>query len=141
LIERAKSANHALITLTCSQCELPFLTTRSNLGRSDICCPFGCRQEHKRAKARERSKKYYQKPNGKEQKKKTNRARSEINKISEKKPPVLFHNIILVMYLKIVLSSILKIKIQPIEITQTLDKVRSRGLSFHQNLIHYTGHG
>ncbi len=141
LIERAKKANHALINLTCSQCELPFLSTRSNLGRSDIYCPFGCRQEHKKAKARERAKKYYQKPDKREQKKKINRARSEVNKIPEKKPPIIFHNIIFVMYLKIILSSILNLKIQPTEIIQLLKIVRSRGLSFYKNLIHYTDYG
>lgn len=141
LIEHAKKANHVLITLTCPQCELPFLSTRSNLGRSDICCPFGCRQKHKRAKARERAKKYSLKPDKREQKKKINRARSAVHKISEKKPPAIFNNIIFVMYLKMILSSILKIKVQPIEITQLLKKVRSRGLSFSQNLIHYTDYG
>lgn len=141
LIERAKKSNHVLITLTCPQCELPFLTTRSNLGRSDIYCPFGCRQEYKKAKAQERSKRYSQKPDKKEQKKKINRARSEVNNITESNPSVIFPNIIFIMYLKIILSSILKIKIQPIEITQILKKVRSRGLSFYQNLIHYTDYG
>jgi hypothetical protein len=141
LIKHAKKANHALLTLTCSQCELPFLSTRSNLGRSDICCPFGCRLEHKRAKARGRSKKYYQKPDKKEQKKKINRTRSEINKISNNKSPIQSSNIFLIIYIKIILSSILKIKVQPTEITKLLKNVRSRGLSFYQKLIHYTDYG
>ncbi len=141
LIEHAKKANHALITLTCPQCELPFLSTRSNIGRSDIYCPFGCRLEHQRAMARERSKKYSEKPDKKGLKKKTNRARSEVNKILEKKPPEISSNIFFILYLKMILSSILKIKVQDTEITQLLKKVRSRGLSFYQNLIHYTDYG
>ena len=141
LIERAKKANHALITLTCLQCELPFLSTRSNLGRNDIYCPFGCRLEHKRTKARERSKRYYQKSDKKEKKKKINRTRSEVNKIPHEKPQTLLKNIPLVMYLKMILSSILKMKVQPTEIIQLLNNVRSRGLLFYKKLIHYTDYG
>ncbi len=141
LIEHAKKTNHALITLICPQCELPFLSTRSNLGRSDIYCPFGCRLEHKRAKARERSKRYYQKPDNKNKKNKINRGRSEVGKIPHTKPLPLLKNIPFAMYLKMILSSILNIKVQPTEITQILKKVRSRGLSFYQNLIHYTDYG
>ncbi len=141
MIERAKKANHALITLTCPQCELPFLSTRSNLGRRDIYCPFGCRLEHKRAMARERSKKYSQKPDKKEQKKKINRARSEVNNVLDQKAPPVSNNIFFIMYLKLLLSSMLKLQIQPTEIIQLLKKVRSRGLSFYQNLVHYTDYG
>lgn len=141
MIEHAKKTNHALITLICPQCELPFLSTRSNLGRSDIYCPFGCRLEHKRAKARERSKRYYQKPDNKNKKNKINRGRSEVGKIPHTKPLPLLKNIPFAMYLKMILSSILNIKVQPTEITQILKKVRSRGLSFYQNLIHYTDYG
>lgn len=131
--------DHTIFILRCPQCGIPFFTKNSNFGRKDILCTFGCRQNHKKAKSRERSKKYCQNPANKDKKKKLNRSRSLIDKCpkevsSKKVDPFVF-------YLKLVLQSILLTNFQTREIVELHDFVRSRGLSFYQRLVHYSDYG
>ncbi len=131
----ADKNDHTILIIRCSQCGIYFITKKSNSGRYDILCPFGCRQNNKKTKSRKRSKKYYKK--NKEKKKKLNRARSEINNTTTEKPHTLKVDPFS-LYIKLFLNSILKIKTQPDEITQLQEKVRSRGLSFYQKLVHHS---
>ena len=144
----ADKNDHTIFKLECPQCGIPFMTKNSNLGRTDILCPFGCRQENKKAKARERSKRYYQKPDKREIKKKLNRARSltslttSTNDESEKKSSEKTPTIPILEYAILLLQAILKkTELQPQEIAQIQKNLRSRCLSFYQKLVHITGHG
>ena len=65
----------------CRECGIEFLTASSNAGRSDLRCPFGCRERHRGQKSNQRSTTYYQNKMGREKKRVLNRKRSE------KKPP------------------------------------------------------
>lgn len=140
-IEIADKNDHAIFILICSQCGIPFLAKNCNRGRSDILCTFGCRQRNKKSKARKRSQKYRQKDDKKQIKKKLNRKRSlkgdELKKDSSNKKTI----DPFIIYIKLVLQSILKIKIQIQEIIQIQKKVRSRGLDFYQRFIHYVEDG
>lgn len=62
--------------IKCRDCQISFLTASSNRGRPDIRCPLGCRQQHSKEGARERSTKYNQSAAGKAAKKKHNRRRN-----------------------------------------------------------------
>ena len=53
---------------TCIQCSIPFPVHSCNKERDNILCPFGCRQERKKKKSRERSKAYYKTPEGRKKK-------------------------------------------------------------------------
>ena len=137
----ADKFDHTSFVLGCSQCGILFITKNSNYGRDDILCPFGCRQNRQKIKSRERSKRHYKKLDKKNLKKKLNRARSEINNhILQERSSSLKMDPFL-SYLKLILSSILKIKIELDEIIDLQGKVRSRGLSFYQRLVHYFGYG
>jgi hypothetical protein len=114
------------------------MTKNSNHGRDDILCPFGCRQNNKKVKARKRSKD--RNLRNKEKKRKLNKARSENATTSTKLPPT-FKVDPFTLYLQLTLASILKTKIQIDEIIDFQDKVRSRGLSFYLKLVHHAGDG
>ena len=43
----------------CRHCRIFFLTDPRNAGRSDLRCPFGCRQTHRKRRSSERSVAYY----------------------------------------------------------------------------------
>lgn len=53
----------------CRHCGIWFLTDPRNAGRSDLGCPFGCRDAHRRRKSTERSVAYYQADYGRIKKK------------------------------------------------------------------------
>ena len=56
----------------CAHCGLAFLTDPRNAGRTDLRCPFGCRQHHHRQRASQRSTAYYRTPSGRRKKKRLN---------------------------------------------------------------------
>jgi len=60
-----------------------FFTHPRNVGRSDLGCPFGCRDAHRRQNAIARSTEYYRTKEGKIKKKQLNDARGEQNRLSE----------------------------------------------------------
>ena len=79
----------SLILTKCCQCHIVFPTSSSNRGRTDLRCPFGCRQKHKKKKSNERSKAYYQTPEGKVKKQEQNSKRktaSQGEKAQKAKP-------------------------------------------------------
>jgi hypothetical protein len=43
----------------CQHCRIFFLTHPRNAGRSDLRCPFGCREAHRKQRSTERSVAYY----------------------------------------------------------------------------------
>ena len=53
------------------------MTHPRNAGRSDLRCPFGCRQSHRLASSTIRSIQYYQTPEGKKKKQQQNGRRTE----------------------------------------------------------------
>lgn len=60
----------------CIHCGIRFLTHPRCAGRVDLCCPFGCRQRHRRQRSNERSAAYYQTASGKRKKKRLNARRT-----------------------------------------------------------------
>jgi len=56
----------------CRHCRIFFLTHPRNAGRSDLRCPFGCREVHRKQRSTERSVAYYTTAEGKEKKKNQN---------------------------------------------------------------------
>ena len=141
----ADKNDHTVFILECPQCGISFITKNSNLDRSDVLCPFGCRQENKKSKARERSKRYYQKPDKKKIKQKLNKARSltpSPNNKPEQKTSVKSPITPILVYAKLLLQAILKkADLQPQEIAQIQKILRSRGLSFYQKLVHSFNYG
>lgn len=131
------------IILHCSKCGILFLSSKSNQGRNDIFCSFGCRDIHKREKAKARSKRYYATEKGKERKRQLNRKRnmvpdspsSEEATSTDSKSPIkkieFFSH-----YARLFLSILLHQKIKPKEIAYFLQKVRSRALHFCKGLRH-----
>jgi hypothetical protein len=137
----ADKNDHTSFVLGCPQCGVLFMTKNSNYGRDDILCPFGCRENHKKAKACQRSEKYRQGKESKDKKRKLNRKRCTINNdvITEVTLPAKVDPF--TSYLKLILCSIIKTGIQFDEIIELQEKVRSRGLSFCQKLVHYFAYG
>lgn len=72
---------------SCSHCGIRFLTHPRNVWRDVLRCPFGCRQQHRRQRASERSTAYYQTAGGKSKKKKLNCRRSERATVSSGNQP------------------------------------------------------
>ena len=60
----------------CARCGIPFLTHPRNAGRSDLRCPFGCREIHRTERSSQRSAAYYRSPGGRYKKKALNGKRS-----------------------------------------------------------------
>lgn len=58
----------AKCVVCCAGCGIRFLTHPRNRGRTDLRCPFGCRERHRRKCANERSCRYYQTAEGREKK-------------------------------------------------------------------------
>jgi hypothetical protein len=69
---------------TCVDCQVQFLTSKSNSKRSDLRCPFGCRKRHTQESAAIRSLRRDQKDSAKAKKKELNRKRSLIKPESSK---------------------------------------------------------
>ena len=54
--------------VSCAGCGIRFLTHPRNRGRTDLRCPFGCRERHRQKCANERSCRYYQTAEGRKKK-------------------------------------------------------------------------
>ena len=59
----------------CGDCRIWFLTHPRNAGRSDLRCPFGCRDVHRRQHSAQRSAAYYREEEGRRKKSIHNRNR------------------------------------------------------------------
>jgi len=68
----------------CCHCGIYFLTHSRNAGRSDLRCPFGCREAHQKKESTRRSVEYYQTPEGKFKKKLINDRRGQGKRTDEK---------------------------------------------------------
>lgn len=64
------------LRVRCAHCWIFFLTDPRNRGRSDLGCPFGCAEAHRRECSRQRSRAYYQSPEGKLKKRALNARRN-----------------------------------------------------------------
>lgn len=67
----------------CVHCGIFFIAHQRNAGRSDLRCPFGCSQAHRRKCSTERSVKYYQTDVGKKKKAHINNRRNKHPKQSD----------------------------------------------------------
>jgi len=56
-----------------------FLSSPSNVKRTDLRCPFGCRDAHRRRESSRRSAAYYRTPEGRIKKRALNRRRYEVS--------------------------------------------------------------
>jgi len=63
----------------CRHCRIFFLTHPRNAGRTDLGCPFGCREAHRRQRSTQRSVAYYREENGKQKKALQNRKRYQVS--------------------------------------------------------------
>lgn len=61
----------------CQQCRIFFLSHPCNAGRSDLRCPFGCREAHRKQRSTQRSVAYYATAEGKAKKKMQNGKRAK----------------------------------------------------------------
>lgn len=69
--------------MRCRHCHILFFTDPRNAGRSDLGCPFGCRQAHRRKNAIHRSTEYYKSEEGKVKKKLLNAERRQRNGLAK----------------------------------------------------------
>jgi hypothetical protein len=60
----------------CCRCGIHFFTSESNRRRTDLMCPFGCREERVRERGNERGCRHYRTPRGRRTKAELNRKRS-----------------------------------------------------------------
>jgi hypothetical protein len=65
----------------CRHCQILFFTHPRNAGRTDLGCPFGCRQAHRRKSSTYRSTEYYRSDEGKQKKRELNKIRSQQNRL------------------------------------------------------------
>ena len=72
----------------CRHCRIFFLTHPRNAGRSDLRCPFGCREAHRKRRSTERSVAYYATAEGKAKKKMQNGKRAQGGVRADANPPV-----------------------------------------------------
>lgn len=61
--------------VACKQCGIRFLTDPRNANRTNLRCPFGCREHSRKQRSNERSTAYYQTPSGKKKKERLNARR------------------------------------------------------------------
>lgn len=69
-------ARLAACAATCRHCGIRFLTHPRNANRQDLHCPFGCRDELRRRRSKERSRKYSRSAAAQRKKKRLNAKRS-----------------------------------------------------------------
>jgi hypothetical protein len=67
----------------CRHCQILFFTHPRNAGRTDLGCPFGCRQAHRRKSSTYRSTEYYRSNEGKQKKKELNKGRSQQSRLAQ----------------------------------------------------------
>ena len=72
----------------CRHCRIFFLTHPRNAGRTDLGCPFGCREAHRKQRSTERSVAYYATAEGKTKKKMQNGKRSQGEAPADAHPPI-----------------------------------------------------
>jgi len=75
------------ILIHCSQCQISLITSKSNQGRKDIGCFFGCRHIHKKKESDKRSTEYNKSPVGKSKKKVSNQKRKKNHATTEAEVP------------------------------------------------------
>lgn len=125
----------------CRHCRIFFLTHPRNTGRSDLGCPFGCKQAHRKQQSTQRSIEYYRTDNGKlkkqiqNAKRRKDEAKPASIKDPEKKSPDLklegrVIDWVMVEYVRIVVSLIESREIHHDEIVEMLKgAVRQHSIS------------
>jgi hypothetical protein len=108
----------------CRHCRILFFTHPRNSGRSDLGCPFGCREAHRKKESKLRSLEYYRSSAGKIKKKALNfrrKARSDRFDGKERSPGVKDTRII--SHIQVVTSLIEERFVSMEYITGLIDKV------------------
>lgn len=65
----------------CRHCQILFFTHPRNARRSDLSCPFGCREARRKQKSTQRSVAYNRSKDGKDKKKELNKRRNQVKDI------------------------------------------------------------
>jgi hypothetical protein len=115
----------------CQNCKIDFLTSKSNSGRTDLSCIFGCRAKNKIQKGNRRSRAHYATEFGREQKKKLNRKRSEKPTSMEQPPPLPRGDRALLYYrwlIWVIENSRLSFKDLSVRLAPIFEKVRQHSL-------------
>jgi hypothetical protein len=107
----------------CKHCGIYFLSDPRNRDRSDLLCPFGCRECRRKQNSLKRSKEYYSTPQGKRKKKALNRRRSVK---SEKKPDNFAHDdsSALVTYLCFLIGFLERRRVSRKDVVVLIEEVR-----------------
>lgn len=133
------------IRTQCAQCQVDIITTNSNRGRSDIRCPFGCRQDHQRKESNRRSIGYYKTPEGQAKKKILNDGRKNGQNISaEEKSPFRKSVSPYFLYIQILLFSVFRKTVSFPEIKELVslakEKLRQHPLAEILKIIVLSGY-
>ncbi len=70
----------------CRHCQILFFTHPRNARRSDLSCPFGCREARRKQKSTQRSVAYNRSKDGKDKKKELNKRRNQVKVIGASSP-------------------------------------------------------
>jgi hypothetical protein len=126
------------ILANCRLCQILFLTSSSNRYRRDLFCPFGCREADQRRRSHERSRSYYQSPEGKQAKRLLNQRRYlQRAKEEKKETSSSYEGDSFLDYLRFVVEGIEGRRISRGEIQELRDrwkKGRQRGLLTEKDL-------
>jgi len=122
----------------CQHCRIFFLTHPRNAGRSDLRCPFGCREAHRRQRSTERSVAYYATAEGKVKKKMQNGKRVPGGVRADTNPPVTGTPelpAVMVGYVAMVASLIERRRVSEAEMLQRLVGVmRQHSMAFRRRM-------
>jgi hypothetical protein len=90
----------------CKHCRIFFITNPRNYGRTDLGCPFGCADNHRRKESIRRSTEYYKTEEGKIKKRELNRKRIKQEFVPEEPMEVIQINERIIQYLQRLTSQI-----------------------------------
>lgn len=132
-----KEQSHLKPLLTsCKHCGILFINNPRNIGRNDIGCPFGCRDEHRKRCSSKRSSEYYQTKEGKIKRKQLNDCRKnknsqnqnqDLNKPKDTKNP-LVHTYLL--HIQLIISLIEKRHIEIEIISKIIAELKQHSIDF-----------
>jgi hypothetical protein len=144
---RAKPCLRPCLT-RCRYCRIFFLTHPCNAGRSDLGCPFGCQETHRKRRSTQRSVEYYGTEEGKIKKKMQNgnRLKSKANMNSDNPPEEAMRDLVLdgcrfdadmVGYVRMVTSLIEGRRVSLGEILEMLARAVRQHSMARRRRIHY----
>lgn len=108
----------------CVDCAIPFITAASNCGRTDVRCPFGCRDVHRRNQSYKRSQAYYRTKEGKMKKAIQNKKRKKLGKSAKAQKKTKRKDEDFEKYLQMVTGLVEQRKVTRTEIRERIKKIR-----------------